>query len=80
MAEVGTIAFNSERLRKNGSSPLGEPVGFDVKGISRRLPRTDAPEGWIGKVGRHRQGKDARARFDDAPAPFMWKDVQHNLA
>ena len=57
MAEVATVAFNSERLRTNGSSPLGEPVDFDVKGLGRRLPRTDAPEGWIKKVERHRQGK-----------------------
>jgi integrase len=57
MAEVATIVFNSERLRTNGSSPLGDPVDFDVKGLGRRLPRTDAPEGWIKKVERRRQGK-----------------------
>ena len=51
MAEVATIVFNSERLGTNGSSPLGEPVDFDVKGLGLRLPRTDAPEGWI-KEGR----------------------------
>jgi len=49
MAEVGTIVFNSERLCTNGLSPLGDPVDFDVKGLGRRLPRTDAPEGWIKK-------------------------------
>src|SRR5229473_2442600 len=57
MAEVATIVFNSERLRTNGSSPLGEPVDFDVKGLGGRLPLTDAPEGWIKKVERRRQGK-----------------------
>jgi hypothetical protein len=57
MAEVATIVFNSERLRTNGSSPLGDPVDFDVKGLGRRLPGTDAPEGWIKKVERRRQGK-----------------------
>jgi hypothetical protein len=57
MAEVATIVFSSERLRTNGSSALGEPVDFDVKGLGRRLPRTDAPEGWIKKVERRRQGK-----------------------
>jgi len=43
MAEVATVDFN-------GSSTLGEQIDFDVKGLSRRLPRTDAPEGWIKKV------------------------------
>jgi hypothetical protein len=57
MAEVATVALNSERLRTNGSSPLGELVDFDIKGLGRRLPRTDAPEGWIKKVERRRQGK-----------------------
>jgi len=62
MAEVATIAFNSERLRTNGSSPLGEPVDFDVKGLGRRLPRTDAPEGWIKKVERHLSVAKIRSR------------------
>jgi integrase len=57
MAEVATIAFNSERLPTNGSSPLGQAVDFDVKGLGRRLPRTDAPEGWIKKIQRRREGK-----------------------
>ena len=57
MAAVATLALDSERLRTNGSSPLGEPVEFDIKGLGRRLPRTDAPEGWIKKVERRRQGK-----------------------
>jgi hypothetical protein len=57
VAEVATIVFNSERLRtKNGSSPLGEPVDFHFKGLGRRLPRTNAPEGWSKKVERRRQG------------------------
>ena len=57
MAEVGNVVFDSERLGTNDSSPLGEPVDFNVKGLGRRLPRTDAPEGWIKKVERRRQGK-----------------------
>src|ERR1035437_9064831 len=27
--------------------PLGEPVDFDVRGLGRRLPRTEAPEGSV---------------------------------
>src|ERR1039457_3782270 len=57
MAEVATVVLNSERLRTNGSSPLGDTSDFDGKGLSRRLPRTDAPEGSIKKVERHRLGK-----------------------
>ena len=37
--------------------PLGEPVDFDVRGLGRRLPRTEAPEGWIKKIERCREGK-----------------------
>ena len=57
MAEVATVVFNSEQLRTNGSGPLGERVDFDIKGLGRRFPQTDAPEGWIKKVERRRQGK-----------------------
>ena len=57
MAEVAAIVFNSEQLRTDGSGPLGEPVDFDIKRLGRRLPRMDAPEGWIKKVERRRQGK-----------------------
>ena len=57
MAEVATIVFHSERPRTNGSSSLGERVDFDLKGLGRRLPLMGAPEGWIQKVERRRQGK-----------------------
>ena len=55
MAEVTAVVLNSVRLRDD-SHPLGEPVDFDLKGLGRRLPRIDAPEGWIKKTER-RQGK-----------------------
>ncbi len=42
---------------EDGSSPLGQPVDFDVRGLGLRLPRVDAPEGWIKKVERRREGK-----------------------
>jgi hypothetical protein len=48
-------AFDSTSL--NRPSSLGEPVDFDIRGLGRRLPRTEAPEGWIKKVERQREGK-----------------------
>jgi integrase len=53
MADRPALAFDSG---ESPASPLGKPVDFDVRGLGRRLPRTDAPEGWIKKVER-RQGK-----------------------
>jgi hypothetical protein len=41
----------------NDPSSLCEPVDFDVRGLGRRLPRAEAPEGWINKVQRQREGK-----------------------
>ncbi len=38
------------------SSTLGETIDFDLRGLGRRLPRTDAPEGWIKKIERSREG------------------------
>lgn len=41
----------------NETASLGKPIDFDVRGLGRRLPRTEAPEGWVKKVDRHREGK-----------------------
>src|SRR5271166_4879624 len=57
MAGNAIVAIDSARRRAVDTSSLGDPVDFDVKGLGRRLPRTDAPEGWIKKVERRRQGK-----------------------
>ena len=57
MADNAIVAIDSARPRSIDSSPLGEPVDFDVRGLGRRLPRTDAPEGWIKKIERRREGK-----------------------
>src|SRR6202795_1687650 len=38
-------------------SPLGQPLDFDIRGLGRRLPRTEAPEGWLKKIARSREGK-----------------------
>jgi hypothetical protein len=57
MADNAIVAIDSARPRTIVSSPLGEPVDFDVRGLGRRLPRTDAPEGWIKKIERRREGR-----------------------
>ena len=58
MADSATAAFDSKNSKRSPeASPLGEPVDFDVRGLGRRLPRTEAPEGWIKKIERHREGK-----------------------
>jgi integrase len=41
----------------NETASLGEPVDFDVRGLGRLLPRTEAPEGWVKKIDRQRGGK-----------------------
>ena len=37
--------------------PLGQALDFDLRGLGRRLPRTEAPEGWVQKIARSREGK-----------------------
>jgi hypothetical protein len=55
MANTAAAIFDSRST--NDPSLLGEPVDFDVRGLGRRLPRTGAPEGWIKKIERQREGK-----------------------
>jgi integrase len=57
MADNAILAIDSARPRAVDANSLGEPVDFDVRGLGRRLPRTDAPEGWIKKIERRREGK-----------------------
>jgi hypothetical protein len=57
MADNAIVAIDSARRRAVDSSTLGETVDFDVRGLGRRLPRTDAPAGWIKKIERRRDGK-----------------------
>ena len=40
MPDNAIVAIDSARSRVIDSSPLGEPVDFDVRGLGRRLPRT----------------------------------------
>ncbi len=57
MADRAPAAFESGRPPGTDAGPLGESVDFDVRGLGRRLPRADAPEGWIKKIERRRDGK-----------------------
>jgi integrase len=57
MSDNAIPAFDSARQPGRDPSLLGEPVDFDIKGLGRRLPRTEAPEGWIKKIERRREGK-----------------------
>jgi integrase len=42
-----------------GSNPVSpeQPLDFDIRGLGRRLPKSEAPEGWIKKIERRREGK-----------------------
>ena len=57
MAESAVAIFGSSQASRANANPLGSPVDFDVRGIGRQLPRTEAPEGWIRKIERQREGK-----------------------
>src|SRR6266699_1335137 len=57
MSEHATAPFDSERPPGTNPSPHGRPVDFNVRGLGRQLPRTEAPEGWIKKIERRREGK-----------------------
>jgi integrase len=57
MPDSAAAASVSIFLQQETADPLGKPVDFDLGSIGRRLPRTEAPEGWIKKVERRRRGK-----------------------
>ena len=57
MAHTATTPTGSSRLPRKNASQLGQPLDFDIRGLGRRLPRTEAPEGWVKKIERSREGK-----------------------
>jgi hypothetical protein len=57
MEDAAIIPTATGRLPGKNANPLGQPLGFDVRGLGRRLPRTEAPEGWLKKIERRREGK-----------------------
>jgi predicted Holliday junction resolvase-like endonuclease len=42
-----------------GSNPVSpeQPLDFDIRGLGRRWQKSGAPEGWIKKIERRREGK-----------------------
>src|SRR5580700_2861022 len=55
MADAATPIHTRPPLRSDGDT-LGQPVDFDIRGSGRRLPKAEAPEGWVKKMER-RAGK-----------------------
>jgi hypothetical protein len=55
MADTATTPTG--HLPGNNGGTLGQPVDFDLRGLGRRLPKTEAPEGWVKKIERSREGK-----------------------
>ena len=50
-------SFRLRTIAWGQCAPLGTPIDFDVRGLGRQLPRTEAPEGWIRKIERRREGR-----------------------
>ncbi len=57
MAENAIAPFSSFESLENNPGPLEQPLDFNIRGLGRRLPRTEAPEGWVKKIERSREGK-----------------------
>ena len=55
MAETAITLIDAAQV--SAKSPLGQPLDFDIRGLGRRLPRTEAPEGWVKKIARSRERK-----------------------
>jgi hypothetical protein len=57
MADNAIMARDAALQPGANVSPLGEPVDFDVRRLGRWMPGSQAPEGWIKKIERQREGK-----------------------
>jgi hypothetical protein len=55
MASRATIEIEAEPNHE--AQERGASLDFEIRSIGRSLPRTDAPEGWVKKVNRAREGK-----------------------
>ena len=56
MAGDAITGLNSA-LQPRAKVSLGEPIDFDVRRLGRGMPGSQAPEGWIKKIERRREGK-----------------------
>lgn len=57
MADTAKMPVGADLSSGNGAGALGEAVDFDIRGLGRRLPKTEVPEGWVKKIERSREGK-----------------------
>ncbi len=57
MAEPTSTLIGSGQLLKSDGAMLGQRVDFNIRGLGRRLPKAEAPEGWVKKIERSREGK-----------------------
>jgi integrase len=57
MAHSAIMALDSGLQPRANVGALGEPIDFDVRRLGRGMPSTQAPEGWIKKIERRREGK-----------------------
>ena len=57
MTDNAVVALDSAFQLGANVSPLGEPIDFDVRRLGRGMRDRQAPEGWIKKIERRREGK-----------------------
>src|ERR1700733_15558097 len=56
MADAAITPIRPRPPLSSDGGTLGQPVDFDIRGSGRRLPKAEAPEGWVKKMER-RAGK-----------------------
>lgn len=57
MADTAPTPIGSSPVLGNHASPLGQPIDFNIRNLGRHLPKTQAPEGWVKKIERRREGR-----------------------
>ena len=65
--DAATTPIRSGHPLGSDGDTLGQHTDFDVRGFGRRLPQTDAPEGWVKKVERDAREKSGSASFIFGP-------------
>jgi hypothetical protein len=57
MTDPASTLIGSGQLRESDGATLGQRVDFNIRGLGRRLPKAEAPEGWVKKIERSREGR-----------------------
>jgi integrase len=57
MADNAGMALDSTFHSPSDVGSLGDPIDFDIRRLGRGMPNSQAPEGWIKKIERRREGK-----------------------